>query len=60
MEAYCDPMIDYSNISEIIKKQKDSLYGIIDKFLKVKNRRSYTELEKNMKNFKKVKKYLKR
>ncbi len=54
MEAYCNPTVDYSNISEIIKKQKDSLIGVMGKFLNVKTRRSYAELEKNMKNFRKV------
>jgi hypothetical protein len=56
MEAYCDPLIDYSNISEIIKKQKDSIRGMIDKYLKVKTKRSFAELEKNMKSLKKVRK----
>lgn len=54
MEAYCNPKVDYSNISEIIKKQKDSLRGIIEKFLNVKKRRSYEELDKILKNNKKV------
>jgi hypothetical protein len=58
MEAYCNPMIDYSNLSEIIKKQKESLRGLISKMLKVKTKRSYSELEKVFKNFKKVLKNL--
>jgi hypothetical protein len=58
MEAYCNPMIDYSNLSEIIKKQKEGLRGLISKMLKVKTKRSYSELEKVFKNFKKVPKNL--
>jgi len=54
MEAYCNPMIDYSNLSEIIKKQKEGLRDLISKMLKVKTKRSYSDLEKNFKNFKKV------
>lgn len=54
MEAYCNPMIDYSNLSEIIKKQKEGLRDLISKMLKVKTKRSYSDFEKNFKNFKKV------
>lgn len=54
MEAFCNPMIDYSNLSEIIKKQKEGLRDLISKMLKVKTKRSYSDLEKNFKNFKKV------
>ena len=46
MEAFCNPKVNYSNISEIIKNQKDSLRGLIEKYLKVKIRRSYDDLEK--------------
>lgn len=54
MEAFCNPIIDYSNLSEIIKKQKEGLRDLISKMLKVKTKRSYSDLEKNFKNFKKV------
>ena len=42
-------------LSEIIKKQKEALRGLISKMLKVKTLRSYSDLEKHFKNFKKVK-----
>jgi hypothetical protein len=52
MEAYCNPEIDYSNLSEIIKKQKESLKKIVNKFLSVKTTQSYPELEKVLKKHK--------
>jgi hypothetical protein len=54
MEAYCNPEIDYSNLSEIIKKQKEVIRGIIKKSLNVKTRRSFTDFEKGVKGIKKV------
>ena len=56
MEAYCNPEIDYSNLSEIIKKQKEVIRRIIKKSLNVKTRRSFTDLEKGVKGIKKVNK----
>jgi hypothetical protein len=52
MEVYCNPAIDYSNLSEIIKKQKESIKGIIHKFLTVKTTHEYSELEKILKKHK--------
>jgi hypothetical protein len=49
MEAYCNPQIDYSNLSEILKMQKESLKNIINKFLTVKTLQSYSDLEKIVK-----------
>ncbi len=48
MEAYCNPIIDYSNLSEIIKKQKDVLKQKVSELLQVKKIRKYSELEKNV------------
>ena len=52
MEAYCNPSIDYSNLSEIIKKQKESLKKIIHKFLTVKTTHEYNDLERVVKKHK--------
>ena len=52
MEVYCNPCIDYSNLSEIIKKQKESLKGIINKFLSVKTTHEHSELDKVVKKYK--------
>ena len=52
MEAYCNPMIDYSNLSETIKEQKNTIKNLANKFLNVKTKHSYVELEKAVKKFK--------
>ena len=49
MEAYCNPMIDYSNLSEIIKEQKNKIKEFASKFLNVKTKHSFSELEKVIK-----------
>ena len=49
MEAYCNPMIDYSNLSEIIKQQKNKIKEFASKFLNVKTKHSFSELEKVIK-----------
>jgi hypothetical protein len=53
METYCSPNIDYSNLSEIIRKQKEGLKNTIEKYLQVKTVNKYLELEKVVKKFKK-------
>jgi len=55
MEAYCNPDIDYSNLSENIKKQKEMLKKIIlnKKLLNVKTKRSNEDLEESLKSVKK-------
>jgi hypothetical protein len=52
MQAYVNPEIDYTNLSEIIKKQKETVKGIVHKFLNVKTTHKYQDLEKVMKKFK--------
>jgi histone acetyltransferase len=52
MEAYCNPIIDYSNLTEIIKKQKESVKNLSQKFLNVKTRNKFQDLEKTIKKFK--------
>ena len=52
MEAYCNPMIDYSNLSETIKEQKNTIKNLANKFLNVKTKHSYVELEKAVKKYK--------
>jgi histone acetyltransferase len=53
MEAYCSVSVDYSNLSEILKKQKECLHNILGRFLGVKTRQKYSELEKVVKKYKK-------
>lgn len=48
MEAYCNPTIDYTNLSDIIRLQKEETRNFIHKFLNVKTKNSYEELEKIM------------
>ena len=43
MEAYCNLMIDYSNLSEIIKQQKNKIKEFTSKFLNVKTKHTYSE-----------------
>lgn len=56
MEAHCNPDIDYSNLSENIKKQKEMLKKIIlnKNLLKIKTKRSYNDLEDSIKSIKKT------
>ena len=52
MEAYCNPMIDYSNLSETIKQQKNTIKEFAMRFLSVKRKQEYSELEKAVKKAK--------
>ena len=52
MEAYCNPMINYSNLSETIKEQKNCIKNYAMKFLNVKTKHSYSDLEKAIKKAK--------
>jgi len=52
MEAYVNPEIDYTNLSEIIKKQKEAVKGIVHKFLNVKTTHKFSDLEKILKKSK--------
>jgi histone acetyltransferase len=52
MEAYINPEIDYTNLSEIIKKQKETVKSIIQKFLNVKTTHKFLDLEKILKKHK--------
>lgn len=49
MEAYCNPMIDYTNLSDIIKEQKKAIMNLAADFLNVKHRNSFSDLEKILK-----------
>lgn len=49
MEAYVNPKIIYSQLSETLVKQKDFLIKSTSKFLGVKRLRKYTDLEKEIK-----------
>lgn len=52
MEAYINPQIDYTNLSEIIKKQKEEVKEIVHQFLNVKTTHKFSDLEKVLKKFK--------
>lgn len=52
MEAFINPEIDYTNLSEIIKRQKETVKGIVHKFLNVKTTHKFSELEKVLKKHK--------
>lgn len=52
MEAYCNPMIDYSNLSDTIKCQKETLKKIIGSLLGNKTKCKYSQLETIAKKFK--------
>jgi hypothetical protein len=52
MEAYINPEIDYTNLSEIIKKQKETVKEIIHKFLNVKTTHKFSDLDKVLKKHK--------
>jgi histone acetyltransferase len=49
MEAEIDPKIDYSNLSEILKKQKKCIENYCQKFLNVKRKYSFNEFEESIK-----------
>ena len=49
MEAEIDPKIDYSNLSEILKEQKKCIEKYCKKFLNVKRKYSYSELDEEIK-----------
>ena len=49
MEAEIDPKIDYSNLSEILKKQKKCIENYCQKFLNVKRKYSFKEFEESIK-----------
>lgn len=49
MEAYCNPIIEYSTLSEAVKKQKESFQNLTSQFLNVKRRYKSSDLEKNIK-----------
>lgn len=46
MEAYCNPDIDYSRLTETIKEQKEKLKEIISMKLLAKKIHPYAEIEK--------------
>ena len=48
MEAEIEQKIDYSNLSDILKQQKDSIVKYCQKFLNVKRKHSYYDLEKEL------------
>ena len=52
MEAFVNPEIDYTNLTEIIKKQKEAMKGIVHKFLNVKTTYKFSDLEKILKKSK--------
>lgn len=52
MEAYCNPMINYSNLSETIKQQKQCIKNYAMKFLNVKTKYKFEDLEKVVKKAK--------
>ena len=52
MEAYINPEIDYTNLTEIIKKQKEEVKEIVHQFLNVKTTHKFSDLEKVLKKFK--------
>ena len=45
MEAEIDQKIDYSNLSDILKQQKDCIVKYCQKFLNVKRKHTYQEFE---------------
>lgn len=49
MEAFCNPEIDYTNLSNTIKKQKEHLKNLTRNFLNVKRRNNFDQLEKILK-----------
>ena len=49
MEAEIDAKIDYSNLSEILKQQKDCIVKYSQKFLNVKKKHTYQEFEEELK-----------
>lgn len=51
MEAYCNPDIEYSNLSEIIKNQKEFIYEEISPLLNIKTKQKFLELDKSVKKF---------
>ena len=46
MEAYCNPEVDYSNLSEIVKKQKEAIKTEMHHLLRVKQLNKFSDLEK--------------
>ena len=49
MEAEIDDKIDYSNLSDILKQQKDCIVKYSQKFLNMKRKYSYKEFEAELK-----------
>ena len=49
MEVEIDPKIDYSNLSEILKEKKKHIEKYCKKFLNIKRKYSYNELEEEIK-----------
>ena len=49
MEAEIDPKINYSNLSEILKEQKNCIVKYCKKYLNVKRKHSYSEFEEEIK-----------
>jgi histone acetyltransferase len=49
MEAEIDSKIDYSNLSEILKQQKDCIVKYSQKFLNVKRKYTFSEFEEELK-----------
>ena len=48
MEAEIDEKIDYCNLSEILKQQKDCIVKYAQKFLNIKRKYSYNEFEEEL------------
>ena len=48
MEAEIDSKIDYSNLSEILKQQKDCIVKYSQKFLNVKRKHTFSEFEEEL------------
>ena len=46
MEAYCNPEVDYSNLSEIVNKQKEAIKTEMHHLLRVKQLNKFSDLEK--------------
>ncbi len=53
MEAYCNPEINYSELSETVKLQKEIVKSMMNKFLNVKHKNKFSHLEKILTKHKK-------
>ena len=52
MEAFCNPDIVYSQLSDKIKEQKNFLFDVIEKHMFINKKRYFSDLDKEVRKYK--------